>query len=99
METAELVLAGLVVLFGSGGAWAIWKIRSETVDTWASVAADLRDEVKQLDDELSLQRRRRHELEEEVQSLEHRVSKLEQWILKNTDTDPADINGPRGVPI
>ena len=102
MDTAEIVLAGLVVVFGSGGVWAFLKVRSETAGSWVEVAEGLRTEIGNADDELRMQRRLRHELEDEVRVLEHRIDRLELWIIDNTDCDPSDINGPEdpvGVPV
>ena len=104
MDLYEVLLAGLVVVFGSGGIWAWSKVKSETAGTWVEVAEGLRTEIQAADNELREQRRRRHELEEEVNVLVGRVGRLEQWIVTNTDCkNPDDINGEdeelEGTPI
>lgn len=96
------VVAVLIALISGGFTYV--KIRAEAgnirVATANEVVGMVRTELKRVtkalsetEDELAEQRRRRHELEQEVERLEHRVEKLELWIVNNTGTDPANING------
>lgn len=104
MSNAEIgsVVAVLVALISGG--FTFIKTRAEagniTVTTATDVVALVRTELKRVNKalaeaeaELAEQRRRRHEIEAEVHTLEHRVQKLELWITANTEVDPASING------
>ena len=103
MSAAEIgsAVAVLVALISGGFTYA--KTRAEagniTVTTAKDVVALVKDELdrvnrdlKETTGELLEQRRRRHELEEHVTMLEHRIARLERFITE-IGHDPATING------
>ena len=103
MSAAEIgsAVAVLVALISGGFTYA--KTRAEagniTVTTAKDVVALVKDELERVNTdlktatgELLTQRRLRHELEEKVKMLEHRIAKLELFITE-IGHDPATING------
>ena len=96
MSGAEIGSAVAIIVALISGGFTYAKTRAEAgninVAAASSVVGMVRKELERVATELDVQRRRRHELEEEVERLEHRIARLELFITE-IGHDPATING------
>ena len=88
LDLVAVITAGVAL---SAAVASVFKGRAESRHLAVTSAHEALDMLKDVHDkrvdqlgvELAIQRRRRHELEEEVGAMEHRIEKLEQWIVED----------------